>query len=116
MFSFATPQDSYYSIATVVIVVVAGFLCWALYEIASLVRKGNEAADEAKERVQRVERGVVSLVEKVSNVSQYLGFIAEGGKAMSGFLHRKEDRSTGKAKSKVRRRVEEDDEELSDMP
>lgn len=111
--NLATTQDLFYLIGAVSLVLITIFLCWALYEIARLGKQVNEVMEETRDKMGRLERTILSLGEKLSTTTHYLGYIAEGGKQLLGFLHRKEDRATkdGKA-SKVKRGKMT----LSDMP
>jgi hypothetical protein len=111
--NLATTQDLFYLIGALSLVLITIFLCWALYEIARLGKQINEVMEETRDKMGRLERTILSLGEKLSTTTHYLGYIAEGGKQLLGFLHRKEDRATkdGKA-SKVKRGKMA----LSDMP
>ncbi|PIP60926.1 hypothetical protein COX00_00580 [Candidatus Uhrbacteria bacterium CG22_combo_CG10-13_8_21_14_all_47_17] len=81
----ATSQDLFYLVAAISLLWVTFFLCWALYEVARLFRRGNALVDDAEEKIQIVEDAVTGVVEKVTNASNYfsiLGEVAKSGIAM----------------------------------
>ncbi len=84
-------QDLLYLISSLAIAIVSVFLCWALYQLAILLRQANDMVTDTREKVERVEDMVVNLVEKVSTVSKYLGFLTEGGKKVMGMMGRGSD-------------------------
>ncbi len=88
-------------VGAVCIVWITAFLCWALYEIARLVRQANEVVQESREKLSRFERVIALIGERIANASQYLAFIAEGGKQLLSFLHAREEKQ-----EKGRKRVE----------
>ncbi len=75
---------------------IAVFVCWCLFEIARLFHQTNEVVAETRERVHRVERAVVSIKDKLESSANYLGILAEGGKAVMGMLHKREEKKKGK--------------------
>lgn len=96
------------------------FLCWVLFEIGKLVHQANEMVKDTREKMGRLERAVLAIGEKMSNVSHYLGFIAEGGKQMLSFFRTREEKaSKAPKKGKEGKEVkgeEEKEVELSEMP
>jgi hypothetical protein len=87
------------------------FLCWTLYEIGKLIHQANELVSDTREKIGRFERAIAAIGEKLGATSQYLSFIAEGGKQLLSFLHNREEkqeRRTAKKKTK--------EAPLSDMP
>ncbi len=54
-------------------------------------------------KVKLVEDSVVALSEKVSNISQYMGFITEAGHKVMGYLDHKKDQD-GKPTKKSKRK------------
>jgi hypothetical protein len=105
-------QDILSLIAAICILAITGFLCWALYEIARLVRQANEVVSDTREKMGRVERMVTSIAEKIGSTSQYLGFIAEGGKQLLSFLHRREENAARKQVNKAKKKLKETEEEM----
>lgn len=81
----ASSQDLFYLVAAIALLWITFFLCWALYEVARLFRRGNALVDEAEEKLHMVEEAVTGVVDKVTNLSNYfsiLGEIAKSGIAM----------------------------------
>ena len=112
MFSLSSPQDLFYVTGAISLLWITGFLCWALYQIGKLFKQSNEVMTEARDKMTRFEQMVVAIGEKIGNVSQYLGFIAEGGKQLLGFLHMREE----KEEKRTTRKTKEKGVELSDLP
>lgn len=65
---------------------VAVMLCWALFELATLLRKANRVVAETEQKIIRIEHGVMALKERVESSVNYLGILAEGGKAVMSML------------------------------
>lgn len=84
-------QDLLYLISALSIGIVSIFLCWALYQLAVLLKQANGMVTDTREKVERVEDIVLNLVEKVSTVSKYLSFLTEGGKKVMGMMGRGSD-------------------------
>ncbi len=94
----SSAQDLFYLVGAVCVLWITGFLCWSLYEAARLIHQANQVVKDGREKLSRFERAVAAMAEKIANVSQYLGFIAEGGKQIVSHLrtrdtHRKNDDS-----------------------
>lgn len=59
---------------------------------------------DTQDKLHRVDGAVSAFTEKMSNITSYLGFIAEGGKQLLGFLGKgdeKEKRLPAKRVKKV---------------
>ena len=76
--------DILYIVLSIGVVWVVVFLCWALYECASLLRKGNQIVERATERVTKIENALVSFKEKFGLSSQVFGV---GIAAAKTFMH-----------------------------
>ncbi|MFA5935429.1 MAG: hypothetical protein WC787_01050 [Patescibacteria group bacterium] len=100
-----TTQEIFYLVASIALGGVAIFLCWALYEVATLLRKANTVVTETQEKIVRIERGVMAVKERLESSVGYLGILAEGGKAMLGMLQ-----------SRWKDRGEEDEDEEDPKP
>ncbi|MBU1348502.1 hypothetical protein KJ781_00320 [Patescibacteria group bacterium] len=84
--------DILYIVLAVAAVWITVFLCWALFELATLMRRANKIVDEAKEKLSRVEKAIMSAKEKLESSAKYLGILAEGGRAaMNMFRNRQEE-------------------------
>jgi len=79
-------RDILYLVGAIAIGWVAVLLCWALYELASLLRKANNVVKETEQKIMRVERGVIAIKERLESSVGYLGVLAEGGKALLGMM------------------------------
>lgn len=113
--NFVSSQDVLFIVSACSILVVSGFLCKVLYELAKLIHQTNDMVEDTREKVSRVENAVVGMTEKLSSASQYLGFIAEGGKQLMSFLHRRNEKEEEiprpKKKGKTLSRMPDEDEE-----
>ncbi len=81
-----TPQDLLTLIGSVCLIFITIFLCWMLYEIARLVRQGNQMVEETREKVGRVEEAFLHIAEKMGAASQYLGLIATAGRELFSWI------------------------------
>ena len=93
----STPQDVWYVVASVCLIAITFFLCWAFLALIKLLRQTDEMMSETRERMEVVEEGVASVVDKLSSAVGYMGLLAEGGKQVYSFLARK---GIGKNKKK----------------
>ncbi len=106
-------QDVLFIVGAGCLLAVSVFLCWVLSEIAQLIHQANDVVGDTREKISRVESAVIGVTEKLSSVSQYLGFIAEGGKQIMSFLHRRDEEPSAhstKKKSKILSRMPDEDE------
>lgn len=109
--NFADPKTILYLVGALCLLSVSGFLCWVLAEVARLVHQANDVVEDTREKITRLEEMVLDIGEKFSSVSQYLGFIAEGGNKILSFLRRREEQKTKptKKKSKLSRMPDEEE-------
>ncbi len=106
-----TPQELLYLIGSICLLFVAGFLCWVLYEIARLVRQANTMVSHTRTQIEKIETVAVGAIEKLSNASSYLGFLAEGGKQIFSMVsNRRKAKPLKKGKRKLSEIMEEEDE------
>ncbi len=107
--TLSSTNDLFYLVATIVIICVAVFLCWALYELATLLRQGNKVVGETREKIARVESAAMAMRERIESTLSYFGTFAEIGKtAMSFFKSREEPKMSVKKRGK--RLLDEDEE------
>jgi len=106
-----TLQDLLSLIGGICLALITVFLCWALFQIGKLVRQANQMIKATREKAERFEQGVLKIGEKLGSMTQYLGFITEGGKQVLAYLQRHEKRATAKKSTK-----KEGEAKLSDMP
>lgn len=100
--------DVFYIVAAVALGWIAVFLCWALYEIAKFFHQTNTVVKEAREKISRFERAILSIKERLESSVSYLGMLAQGGKSLLSFLHTREEK---KEKRRSKKTVEEEEEE-----
>ena len=109
----ATSHDLWYVVASVCFIFITIFLCWALYELIKLLRQTDEMVSETRERVNAVEEGVMSIVDKMTSAVGYMGLLAEGGKQLlSLFGGKKKERSgtlSAKGKQKLLEALSEEE-------
>ena len=79
---YINPQDMLYVVASICLIWVSGFLCWALYETARLMRQSNEVVTDVREKVEAVEAYVDEAMDKLSSLSSYLGVITKAGESV----------------------------------
>lgn len=79
-------QDVYYFVLAVVALVVGGFLSWALYELAMLLKQGNEVTARVRDGVADVEESILDVKDRLESSLRVLGMLTEGGKAILGTL------------------------------
>lgn len=82
----------FYLVAAIAVGGVAVFLCWALYEVATFFHQTNTAVKEAREKIGRLERAILSIKDRLESSVSYLGMLAEGGKSLLSFLHTREQK------------------------
>lgn len=86
---------------------VAGFLSWTLYEAARLLRNVNFIAGIIRENVERAERMIDMLSDKLTSLSGYTGVMAKAGeKLVDHFMSQatgKNESLFGSAKKKSKR-------------
>lgn len=92
--------DILYIVLAVAAVWITVFLCWALFEVATLVRRANRIVNDATEKLSRVEKVIVAAKEKLENSAKYLGILAEGGRAVVSMFKDREERETKRSKKK----------------
>lgn len=88
---YINAQDLLFLVGAICLLWVSGFLCWALYETARLMRKANEVVTETQDRLHEIESFVDDVTEKVTSLSSYFDILSNvGGKVMGMLGHHKE--------------------------
>ena len=109
-------QDLLLIVSSVSLALVAGFLCWTLYEVAKLLRNVNVIATIVRENVERVEQMVELVSEKLQGLSSYSGVVAKAGeKALSFVMSHVMDRGEGSGKKSTKRKSKKDMPDLADL-
>ncbi len=85
----STSREVYYIVASISLGLITIFLCWALYEIARLVKKANHIVDEADEKLHELEASARGLLERVTNLTSYASLFGEGIKTVIGYVQAK---------------------------
>lgn len=93
-----TSQDLFLLVASVCLLVVTGFLSWLLYEAARFFNQSNQLLENLRHKVQMVEDAVLSISDKLANLSQYVGFISEGSKKVMSYLEHKDEKPKARKK------------------
>ncbi len=75
-------RELFYFVASIALAWVAVLLCWALYEVATLLRRSNQIVDDVQQKISNVERFADHLKETLMNPLSYAGLLAGGGKAL----------------------------------
>ncbi len=82
-------REVYYVVASICLGLITVFLCWALYEIARLVKRANHVVDEADTKIHELEASARGLLEKVTNLTSYASLFGEGVKTVMGYVQAK---------------------------
>lgn len=94
-----TTQDLFFLILAVATGWVAVFICWSLYEVARMLHQANAVVTETREKLNRVEKAITSIKERLEKSVDYFGMLAEGGKSlMNMFSQREERKEKGRTK------------------
>jgi hypothetical protein len=104
-------QELLYVILIIATSLVTGFLCWALYELATLLHKANRVVDETAQKISRIEHMIIDLKDKLTHSVNYLGLLAEGGKALLTMFQRKEEKDEQEKSSRRKKKSELFDDE-----
>jgi len=67
-----SPIDLFTLVGTICIVWLAVFLCWAIFEIARLVRQINQIVSGTRQQIARLEHGLEQLSEKFKAAGPYV--------------------------------------------
>ncbi len=104
----SSTYDLFFLVGAICALWVTAFLCWALYELARLVRQANDVVEDTRNKMERFERAVTAIGEKLGVSAQYVGLLAEGGKQLFKIMQarKQEPKKSGKKK----RGEDEDDE------
>ncbi|MBI4138734.1 hypothetical protein HY479_01125 [Candidatus Uhrbacteria bacterium] len=89
--------DLLYLVLAVMVGWVTLFLCWALFELARLLRQANEVVTDARTKASRLENAI-------RHSASYLGILAAGGKAFLSMFNLRQA-------TKKRRKKTDDEEE-----
>lgn len=96
-------QDLLYLVLAIAAVWLTAFLCWALYELATLLRRSNRIVEDVECKIAHLNEAVTNFKERVEQLMGYAGFFVEGGKAVMSLLHRDKDDEEKECPSKSKR-------------
>jgi hypothetical protein len=77
--------------------------------VARLLRQTNSIVEETRERMSRLERGIMGLKERIETSMGYVAMLAEGGKSLFSLLRSREEKKETKTK-KGKKIIEDEDE------
>jgi hypothetical protein len=109
-FTLNSTLDVLYLVLAIVAGWVGVFLCWSLYEIAKMLHQANQLVTETREKINRVERAIVTVKEKLESSVGYLGMLAEGGRSVLSLLQTKQGKSAKKRSGRKGKNDDEDEE------
>ena len=67
-----TPQDMFYTIATIVIVVVSAFACVALFYTTTVLKRIAFFLDQGERGIEHLTCAIHTITDKVSDISTYM--------------------------------------------
>jgi uncharacterized membrane protein len=100
--NIVTTQDLFFLILAIVTGGVGIFLCWAMYEVASMLHQGNEMVTETREKISRIEDAISNLKDRFESSTNYLGMLAKGGKAIMAHFSKSQDDEEDEDEEEVR--------------
>lgn len=93
-----TSKDLLYIVLTFCIALLTFFLCWALYYIVMMLKRGNEAltaitetVSSVKEKIERLEKLFDTIEEKVSHTASYVPLVFKGVTELIDYLKKKKE-------------------------
>ncbi len=104
-------QDIFFLVLAIATGWVAVFVCWALYEIAKMLHQANAVVTETRDKLNRVEKTILAIKERLESSVGYLGMLAEGGKSLLTLFNKREERRAKKSSRKKKSAEDEDDED-----
>ena len=106
-------QDLFFLVLSIATGWVAVFVCWGLYEVAKILHQANAVVTETRDKLNRLEKAVLAIKERLESSVSYLGMLAEGGKSLLGLFHKREERRAKRSSRK--KKTDEDDEDEDDL-
>lgn len=90
-------QEILYIVLSVAAAWITVFLCWALYELAILLRRSNTIVADVQQRILDTENALGALKDKLVNPLTYLGLLAGGGEKVLSMMKHRESKKSGKS-------------------
>lgn len=99
---FDTSLDLMYAAIAISVLVFTGFLVWALYYFAQILRQGYEVVKDVRQKIAEFEELLGNIKDKVMTSATSISFIASEIKTIVDFVQRKKKKA---------KKDEEDDED-----
>jgi len=109
--NLASTQDLFFLVLAIATAWIAVFLCWALYEVARMLHQVNAVVTETREKLNRIEKAILSIKERLETSVGYIGMLAEGGKSLISMFRQREERREKKRAKRGKAAVEDEDDE-----
>lgn len=101
-----TSKDLLNIVLAICIAVFTFFLCWGLYYMVMMMKKGNQALKEVsdliagiKQKIEKVEKLIDIIEEKVTHSASYLPLVFKGITELLEFFKKKKDKTKQKSNS-----------------
>ncbi len=98
----ASSQAFFWLAFGVAIFGVAAFICWVLFEVARMLRQGNEVVEHTREIVGGIEEDIAHAKEKLGGVLGSLAGVAAATKGLASFANSVKESPKGPKTSKKR--------------
>ncbi len=108
----ASSQTFFWLCFGVAIFAVSAFLCWVLYEVARMVRQGNEVLEHTRDIVGGIEEDVAQAKEKLGGILGSLAGVAAATKGLASLAGVADQKNKSKSTKKRFNRLLDEDEEV----
>lgn len=98
---FETSKDVLLWVLSLCLAFFTFFLCWALYLMIKMLREGNKAVQNLKEKIESVSEILQTIKDKIVNSATSLNMLASAVNRIIDFFKER--------KSKKKRKSEEED-------
>lgn len=79
----ASSQTFFWLCLGVAVFAISAFLCWVLYELARMIRQGNEVVEHTREIVSGIEEDVAQVKEKLGGALGSLAGVVAATKGLA---------------------------------
>ena len=79
---FETSKDFLNIAIGIAVVGLVGFVCWAIYYLAQILRQALKVVKEMRDRMSKIDELIKTLKEKIEHSTSYLLLIGEGVKKL----------------------------------
>lgn len=104
-------KDILFVVLSVGSVWITAFLCWALYELATFLRRSNRIVDDVQRKIRQVEDTATAIKEKLINPLSYMGLLAGGGKSLFSMFKKRQAKQSAKKLKKGKKKSDLYDED-----